>query len=107
MLTGKERGLPSFKQRGGRLSTRWAFSTKPTSNKQSRFKTSTALWALVTPEAENNLADAALTAMGISPTIRACKNEEKSGSHTPEWDSSCQYALRMTPQVLRTRHEHA
>ena len=44
----------------------------------------------------------ALTAMGISPTVKDCKDKEKEGSHTAKMDTMCQRALRMIPAPFRT-----
>jgi hypothetical protein len=64
---------------------------------------SAALYNLVTAEAMNEEANQALTAMGISPTVKDCKdNKEKEGSHTAWMDAMCQRALRMTPAPRRT-----
>jgi hypothetical protein len=61
-----------------------------------------ALYNLVTVEAVNEEANQALTAMGISPTVKDCKDKEKEGSHTAKMDAMCQRALRMIPAPLRT-----
>ena len=63
---------------------------------------SAALYNLVTVEAMNEEANQALTAMGISPTVKDCKDKEKQGSHTAKMDAMCQRALRMIPALLRT-----
>jgi hypothetical protein len=38
----------------------------------------------------NEEANLALTAMGISPTVKDCKDKEKEGSHTAWMDAMCQ-----------------
>jgi hypothetical protein len=50
----------------------------------------------------NEEANQALTAMGISPTVKDCKDKEKEGSHTAWMDAMYQRALRMIPAPLRT-----
>jgi hypothetical protein len=64
---------------------------------------SAALYNLVTVEAINQEANQALTAMGISPTAKDCKDTEKEGLHTAWMDAMCQRAQRTSAQSLRRR----
>ena len=96
----KRIGKPSFQQRG------WVVANTLTifdrAYNKGQYGISAALYNLVTVEAVNEEANQALTAMGISPTVKDCKDKEKQGSHTAKMDAMCQRALRMIPPHLRT-----
>jgi hypothetical protein len=83
----QQAGLPKFAERGWQIvDTHVLFETAYNSG---RYKVSLALWSLIEMEKDNNKAEAALAAQGVSPTVRDCAKARRN-SHTALTDAQCQ-----------------